>query len=75
MPSMNRRGFLASLTAAFVARRLDFSAWAYLTPAPAPNRVMTLADWAKLEPNGTTSTIAELLSRTNEMLLDTEWVP
>lgn len=35
---------------------------------------LTLADWAKrLDPDGQTSTIAELLSQTNEILMDAVW--
>ena len=35
---------------------------------------LTLADWAKrLDPDGQTSTIAELLSQTNEILMDCVW--
>src|SRR3990167_3884012 len=36
--------------------------------------VLTLADWAKrLDPDGKTPTIVELLSQTNEILLDMLW--
>ena len=36
--------------------------------------VLTLADWAKrLDPDGKTPTIVELLSMTNEILLDMLW--
>lgn len=37
--------------------------------------VLTLADWAKrLDPDGKVPTIVELLSQTNEMLLDMRWI-
>src|SRR5436190_18454894 len=36
---------------------------------------LTLADWAKrLDPDGKTATIVELLSQTNEILRDMRWV-
>lgn len=39
------------------------------------SNVLTLADWAKrLDPDGKVPTIVELLSQTNEMLEDIEWV-
>lgn len=39
------------------------------------NNVLTLADWAKrLDPNGATSEIVEMLSQTNEILTDMLWV-
>lgn len=37
--------------------------------------VLTLADWAKrLDPEGNTSIIVELLSQTNDILMDMQWV-
>lgn len=37
---------------------------------------LTLADWAKrLDPDGTVPTVAELLSQTNEILMDGVWKP
>lgn len=37
--------------------------------------VLTLADWAKrLDPDGKTATIVELLNQTNEVLLDMNWM-
>lgn len=39
------------------------------------NSVLTLADWAKrVDPNGNTPTIVELLSQTNEVLPDMQWL-
>ena len=37
--------------------------------------VLTLADWAKrLDPNGKVPSIVELLSQTNELLMDMQWI-
>lgn len=39
------------------------------------SNVLTLADWAKrLDPDGSTSDIVELLSQTNDILLDMRWI-
>src|SRR3989304_65117 len=39
------------------------------------NTVLTLLDWAKrIDPNGKTAAIAELLSQHNEILTDMQWM-
>lgn len=40
-----------------------------------PTTSLTLADWAKrLDPNGSISVIVEMLSQTNEILTDMQWI-
>lgn len=74
---MNRRGFLASLATAFVARRLDFSAWAHLSPGPSGSHVLTLADLARrggLWPRTRQRAFLEMLMQENAILNDIEWM-
>jgi hypothetical protein len=75
---MNRRGFIGVLAAAIAARRIDFSAWSYLSPAPLGGGFVSLAEFARRDGHASSARaraiILEILSDSNTILEDMEWI-